>query len=133
MLSPAVKPASPPAITQTLTYKHKPPIDADLKISTDGSLWYVDLVGGGNEEDGAAIAADCEVRAVGHKTGQVIQADLIPFEADSDDDPIGYDAEEVKGLSLSVTLTDNGATVTDADVYKLCPVLSDFIGDYIKG
>lgn len=117
--------------SEIMAFRHTKPVFADLHIHQVGSIWYVRLFGGGNRNDRSGISADCEIRAIGTRGGEIIDAELIPVESDVDEPAVLGDDSELKGMSLKVTLKGARAQVT-VNKPLPCPMRTVFEGDYIR-
>ncbi len=88
---------------------------ARLALAPDGDAWEIRLHAGGDPEDGAGIAADCEVHARGRLRNGRIDAAVVPFEGQT----ISVSAADLDASPASIVVA------LDGDVAQ---VESDFDG-----
>jgi hypothetical protein len=125
-----VAPAPPvpaePVLKDVMKFAHVAPIGADLELKKVGDSWHVTLLGGADQRDGAAVAADCELRGEGALVGGKIEAVLVPFEGDI----TSVTADDVKEHPGKIIVTfGDGAAKVDVTEYLVCSG-SHFDGSY---
>lgn len=78
-------PASAPAPSPEGVYAMAPPLGSELRVvALPGrpGEYRIEIHGGGDPADGAAVGADCQAVAEGRLEGDRIEAALQPFESD---------------------------------------------------
>jgi hypothetical protein len=123
------KQIDPTRTVKSVRYRHNLPIFADLQISPKRGQWQVRLVGGGDGGDGAGMAADCEVLAVGKRTGRTIHARLVATLDSEDGSVLAYPAPS-QPVTVTVVLTGRGADVDYDNQLRACPMRTKFFGHY---
>lgn len=88
--------------------------------------YRIEVHGGGDPGDGAAVGADCYAVAEGRLQGELISARFVPF--DSVD--LGFDAAELAAKPRQLTLKlDGDAATLDGD-FDYCPMRTAMSGQY---
>lgn len=88
--------------------------------------YRIEVHGGGDPGDSAAVGADCYAVAEGRLQGELISARFVPF--DSVD--LGFDAAELAAKPRQLTLKlDGDAVALDGD-FDYCPMRTAMAGQY---
>jgi hypothetical protein len=95
-------------------YARLKPTKSELTVTRAGDQWKITLKGVGDRMPAGAAAADCEMEAVGMLTGDLLTANVVPFQGDD----ISISPDDLKdGKHLFVVKFDGrGARVTSQDV-----------------
>lgn len=88
--------------------------------------YRIEVHGGGDPGDGAAVGADCYAVAEGRLQGELIPARFVPF--DSVD--LGFDAAELAAEPRRLTLKLDGDAVTLDGDFDYCPMRTGMAGQY---
>jgi len=110
-------------------YERVKPSKSEMTVARDGAEWKITLKGAGDPMPPGAAAADCEMEAVGTLKGDVLTANVVPFQGDD----ITVSADDLKnGAHVFVVKFDGrGAHVAGQDV-SFCGSGSDLLGLYAR-
>jgi hypothetical protein len=101
---------------------------ATLEMTDRGGQWE-GIIDAGGVPNGGATAADCNFIANGEMIGQsfhgqIVRGNIVPGLSDGDTIP--------PGSSVTVSFTQDGATITQVDLHGLCAMGVDVLGRYKK-
>jgi hypothetical protein len=110
-------------LSTTVVYSH-------MNITGNRDHYHIEASGGGDPEDGAAMAADCGIAAEGKQAAAMIKARLVPF-ANAD---IEVTEEHLVSQNRDVKLSFDkaGRVALEADYGSFCPMRTDLSGPYQK-
>ena len=99
-----------------------------LQVFQQQEGYRIELVGGGENYQGAATSADCVVHATGKLKGNLLTANFTAVETDTflyTDDQAKEDRRTVK-----INFSRGRATVSQADTLSYCGYTANFVGIY---
>lgn len=105
------------------TYNRTNPAASTMTVSKSGDQWLLHINGGGIP-NGAATAADCEIKAKGEINNNILTAKLLPNYPGDKGIPYATNTFKIK-------FSKNNATVIEQDVSG-CGMGSDLGGTYRK-
>jgi hypothetical protein len=108
-------------------YARTKPSKSELTVTRAGDQWKIALKGAGDPMPAGAAAADCEMEAVGTLTGDVLTANVVPFQGED----VSVSADDLKGggHQFVVKFDNRGARITSQDV-SFCGSGANLLGLY---
>ena len=124
--------APPPSPSSSVegVYAMPAPLVSELRVSAlpgRPGVFRVEVHGGGDPADGAAVGADCQALAEGALAGDRIDAPLLPFES-----PLGGLEADDLAAAPRLQLTVEGDQALLAGTFPHCAMATRMAGRYLR-
>lgn len=110
------------------TYVAAGRVKSSMVVGIRGDTVRIFLEGGSNPMDGPSVAGDCEAAAEGKLDGNVIRANLVPFEGDL----YSLSASDIARLNSAVLVTFVGNRAVVEGTFSHCGLRSGLAGTYYR-
>lgn len=131
MLAGCVSSSEQPQRVETGVYAMASPANSELRvIALPGrpGEYRIEVHGGGDSGDGAAVGADCYAVAEGPLANGLISARFVPFESVD----LGLDAKDLAAKPRRLTLKLNGDEAELSGDFDYCPMRTGMAGRYSR-